>query len=177
MGGFVGMRLAARWPERVRSLVLMNTSAEIEPAKNAPKYRALAAIAELLGPTAVLGRVAPIMFGRTTMTDPSRAGLLTDYRERATRTRRTIARAVRGVTDREDVLHLLAAIVAPTTILAGEEDVATPPEKSHRIHAGIPGSRLVLVQRAGHSSAIEAPEAVCSALDAHLARVRSGAAG
>lgn len=171
MGGFVGMRLAARWPEKLQSLVLMNTSAEAEPAANARKYRALAAIAELFGPPAVLGRVAPIMFGKTTMTDPSRGELLAQYRERAARTKRTIARAVRGVTEREDVLHLLPAIHVPTTILAGAEDVATPPEKAHRIHAGIPGSRLVLLPKAGHSSAIEVPDAVCEALDGHLARV------
>ena len=38
-GGFIGMRLAARHPELVRSLSLLETSAEPEPAQNVPAYR------------------------------------------------------------------------------------------------------------------------------------------
>ena len=34
MGGFVGMRLAARHPELVKSLVLLETSANAEPLEN-----------------------------------------------------------------------------------------------------------------------------------------------
>jgi 3-oxoadipate enol-lactonase len=39
MGGFVAMRLGARRPDLVRSLLLLDTSADPEPPKNAPKYR------------------------------------------------------------------------------------------------------------------------------------------
>src|SRR5690349_3655891 len=49
MGGFIGMRLAARRPELVRSLVLMETSADPEPAENAPRYRLLGRIVGVLG--------------------------------------------------------------------------------------------------------------------------------
>jgi pimeloyl-ACP methyl ester carboxylesterase len=170
MGGFVGMRIAARWPERVRSLVLMNTSAEGEPARNAPKYRALAEIARFFGGGRVARRVSPIMLGKTTLRDPSRAHVVAELHERARSMRRTIGRAVRGVIERENVLHLLEKIRVPTTVIVGAEDVATTPDKGERIHRGVLGSRLVVLEGAGHSSAIEVPDAVNAALDAHLRR-------
>ena len=44
------------------------------------------------------------------------------------------------------------------------------PDKARRIQAGIAGSQLVIVPRAGHTSTIEQPEAVTAALEEHLAR-------
>ena len=41
MGGFVGMRLAARRPELLKTLMLLETSADGEPEENGPKYRKL----------------------------------------------------------------------------------------------------------------------------------------
>src|SRR5690348_1803715 len=49
MGGFVAMRLGARRPDLVRSLMLLDTSADPEPPKNAPKFRLLNWIARCLG--------------------------------------------------------------------------------------------------------------------------------
>jgi pimeloyl-ACP methyl ester carboxylesterase len=52
--------------------------------------------------------------------------------------------------------------------MAGEEDVATVPEQSVRIAARIHGAALVSIPRAGHSSAVEHPEAVTAFLSAFL---------
>src|SRR6185295_5463818 len=70
MGGFVGMRLAIRHPEALRSLILLNTTADPEPAANLPRYRLLRFVARWLGLRAVAGRVMPVLFGRTFLQDP-----------------------------------------------------------------------------------------------------------
>lgn len=49
-------------------------------------------------------------------------------------------------------------------MIVGEQDVATVPAKSERIHALIAGSRLVVVPGAGHTSTVEEPEAINAAL-------------
>src|SRR5262249_26112483 len=46
MGGFVGMRLAARHPQLVRSLMLSSTSADPERPENKPKYKLLTFLAK-----------------------------------------------------------------------------------------------------------------------------------
>ncbi|OLS26379.1 MAG: Arylesterase [Candidatus Heimdallarchaeota archaeon LC_3] len=46
MGGMVGMRLAARHPELVKSLILIDTSADPESPKNLPKFKQMNFIAK-----------------------------------------------------------------------------------------------------------------------------------
>ncbi|MGH3711869.1 MAG: alpha/beta fold hydrolase [Micromonosporaceae bacterium] len=169
MGGFIGMRLAARHPERVRSLSLLDTSAGPEDPDKVVRYRLLALIYKLFGPRPVAGQVMKVMFGSTFLTDPARAARREELRQELLRKDRTGAvRATYGVIERPEVYDLLPAITAPTLVLVGEEDVATPPAKAERIHADIVGSTLVRVPRAGHTSTLEEPEAVTAALEAHL---------
>ena len=52
MGGFIGLRLAIRRPELLRTLTILSGSAEAEPRQNVPKYRLLAATARWLGSSA-----------------------------------------------------------------------------------------------------------------------------
>jgi pimeloyl-ACP methyl ester carboxylesterase len=168
MGGFVALRLAARRPELLRSCILLDTSAEPEPSRNVSRYRLLSWVLRLLGTSAVVDKVMPIMFGRTFLADPARAELRAAWRGRLLGLRRSIHKAVTGVIERRGVEEELQGISMPTLILVGEEDVATPPPKAERLHAAIRGSRLVRVPRAGHSSTIENPSAVNAALAAFL---------
>lgn len=169
MGGFVAMRLAARRPELLRSLILMETSAEPEPVRNIPKYRMFYRVARILGPGAVAGRVMPIMFGQTFLNDPARAKERAEWRTRASTNHRVgIGRATEGVVSRKGVTDEIGAITLPTLIIVGDQDVATVPDKARRIHELIAGSRLVVVPGAGHTSTIEEPEAVTAAIEAFL---------
>jgi pimeloyl-ACP methyl ester carboxylesterase len=164
MGGFVGMRLAARHPGLLRSMTLLETSADPEPDENVPRYRMLALVARWLGLRVVVSRVMPILFSRSFLADPSRATERALWRERLAANRRSIVRAVYGVIERRGVAEELPEVRLPTLVIVGEEDVATVPAKAERIHALIPGSRLVRIAGAGHSSAIEQPERVNAAI-------------
>ncbi len=171
MGGFVAMRLAARRPDLLRSCVLMETSADPEPPENIGPYRRLNFIARWFGLRLVTAKVMPIMFGQTFMTDPERAQERALWRGRMGSNRRTIYKAVNGVIERAGVHHELRRITTPTLIIVGDEDVATTPEKSHRLNAAIEGSELVIIPGAGHSSSAEQPAAVNAALLDFLGRV------
>ena len=165
MGGFVGMRLAARRPALLRSLILMETSADPEPAENVPRYRTLARVARWTGLRPVAPRVMPLMFGKTFMTDPARAGERAEWERRMAANNRTgIIRALGGVITRQSIYDEIAGIRLPTLVLVGEEDVATVPEQARRIAARIPGARLVFIPAAGHTSSVEQPATVNAAL-------------
>jgi pimeloyl-ACP methyl ester carboxylesterase len=167
MGGFVAMRLAARRPDLVRSLILLETSADPEPVENIKRYRLLTAVTRALGARIVAGRVAPIMLGRSILDDKARRDDVKKFTALMTR-RRDIWRAVNGVIDRAGVHDELGRIRAPTLVIVGDEDVATPPPKAERIASAIAGARLVRIPRAGHSSPVEEPAAVTDALVRHL---------
>lgn len=171
MGGFVGMRIAARHPGRVRSLILMETTADPEPTANVPKYGRLNFVAKWLGLGLVATPVMKIMFSRSFIEDPAKAADRAKWRAYLLENRRTIVRAVQGVIEREGVAGELAKIQAPTTVIVGEEDSATTPDKSERLVSLIAGAVLERIPRAGHSSSVEQPELVCAAMERHFARI------
>jgi pimeloyl-ACP methyl ester carboxylesterase len=168
MGGFVAMRIAARRPELVRSLILIETSADPEPLENVKRYRLLSAVTRTLGPRVVARRVAPIMLGRAILEDPARRAQLARFIELMTG-RRDVWRAVHGVIDRAGIHDELGRIRAPTLVVVGDQDVATPRPKAERIVAAIAGARLEVIARAGHSSTVEEPTAVTTAIDRFIA--------
>lgn len=169
MGGFVGMRLAARRPDLIRSLTLLDTSAEPEPEANQPKYKLLNFIARWFGLKVVAGQVMPILFGRTFMTDPARKADRELWKQRITSHDRIgITRAVSGVIEREPIFGELGAISCPTLVAVGNEDKATIPAKSERIADAIPGAVLRIIPAAGHSSPVEQPDFVSDMLEEFL---------
>ena len=172
MGGFVAMRMAIRRPDLMRSMILIETTADAEPEENKGRYAMLNFVARWFGFRLVINKVMPIMFSQSFMTDPARAEARKYWAGRLCANHRIgITRAVKGVITRDGVYEQLDRIDLPTLIIVGEEDVATVPAKSDRMHAMIAGSRLVRVPRAGHSSTIEEPAAVNAAIDAFLTSV------
>lgn len=169
MGGFVAQRLAIRHPERLHSLILLETTAQAEPAENVPRYRLLNTIVKLVGAWAVKGPVMKIMFGEAFLGDPERKAEREKWGRELTANKRSITRAVQGVIDRRAVPpEQLATIRCPTLIIVGEQDVATVPAKSEYLHEYIPHSRLVRLPRAGHTSTVEEPAAVNAAIERFL---------
>ncbi|MDS4022395.1 MAG: alpha/beta hydrolase [Candidatus Competibacter sp.] len=174
MGGFVGMRLAFRYPHLIRSLVLMETSADPEPQENIGRYRLLNFIARWLGWRMIVGRIMPIMFGQKFLNDPARAPLRQAMKATLLRNHRVgLTRAVTGVIERAGVYENLQQIRVPTLIIVGDQDVATVPAKAERIHVQIPRSRLAIIPGAGHTSTVEEPEAVNQVLLEFLGKARA----
>ena len=64
----------------------------------------------------------------------------------------------------------LAAVDKPTLVIVGEHDRTTTPRAARVLHAGIPGSKLVIVAEAGHMSFVEQTQP-------YLAEVREFLAG
>ena len=170
MGGFVGLRLAARRPDLVRSLTLIDTSAGPEDPEKVSRYRLLATVYGFVGLRPLRGQVAPIMFSRAFLaTDAGKDVLATWTRELGRQDRRGTKGAIRGVTDRLSVLDEIGAITAATLVIVGGGDVATPVAKAEVIAATIPGARLDVLPGVGHVSALEDPDAITERLLPFLA--------
>jgi 3-oxoadipate enol-lactonase len=138
MGGFVGMRLAARHPELIRSLTLLDTSAGPEDPEKVSRYRLLAKVYGVLGMRPVRGRVEPIMFGPTFLADPASAPHRKAWMTELAAARRSgVKTAIYGVTDRQPISAELDRITAPTLVVVGADDVATPVAKAEAIAQAI----------------------------------------
>jgi 3-oxoadipate enol-lactonase len=158
MGGFVGLRVAARHPELLRSLSLLDTSAGSESLLSLSHYRVLTAAAHWIGLRAVVDHIMSIYFGRTFLKDPARGAEREELRRELMKNPRGVWRAMEGVITRRGVTEELARIITPTLILVGEEDVVTRPKMAETLHERIRGSRLVRMPNVGHMSNLEQPE-------------------
>jgi pimeloyl-ACP methyl ester carboxylesterase len=169
MGGFVGMRLAIHHPDLLKSLILMDTSADPEPEQNRGPYRRLAFVGRWFGFRLVAERVMKIMFGRTFLADPTRKAVREQWKNHLLQLHKVgTSRAAHGVIDRRGVYEQLEQIKTPTLVLVGDEDVATVLAKAERMHQAIAGSKLVVIPGAGHSASIEQPALVTKAIEEFL---------
>jgi 3-oxoadipate enol-lactonase len=165
MGGFIGLRLAARRPALVRTLTLMNTGADREPWPARMRYGVLAQLVRVVGPGPFTGVAVKALFGKTTRQKPERRAMLEEWTAKLRKRPRSVAEALQGVMERNEVTNEeMRAIQCPTLIIAGEDDTARPPKDSERLAAFIPGAKLVRIPGSGHSSALEAPDAVVAAM-------------
>jgi pimeloyl-ACP methyl ester carboxylesterase len=168
-GGFVGMRIAARHPERIRRLVLMDTSAAREPGLKRMNYELLLLGLRLVGIKGVLGPASKSLIGRSFLKDPSRQALKDAWLERmAAYDPKGLHRFGKAIFARPDFIPQLPKISAPTLVLVGAEDVSTPVARAEELSAGIPGASLQVIPGAGHLSTIEAPEQTAARILAHL---------
>jgi len=169
MGGFIGMRIAINHPEKLKSLMLLETTADPEPEVNQPKYIKLCFFAKWLGVSSIVNKTMPIMFSQSFLNDPEKLSVKKHWQNKMKKLNRwTLDRAVKGVVYRKGVYELLGKITTPTLIVVGDEDVATVPAKSHRMHEAIKDSKLVIVEKAGHTSSVEQPEQVNKAITEFL---------
>jgi pimeloyl-ACP methyl ester carboxylesterase len=67
--------------------------------------------------------------------------------------------ALEALIERPDSTPTLATIDVPTLIIVGEEDTLTPPNEARSLHSMISGSRLEILEGAGHVSNVERPAA------------------
>jgi 3-oxoadipate enol-lactonase len=168
MGGFVGLRVAARHPELLRSLVLLDTSAGSESLWNLSRYWLLTATTQWLGLRPVVDRIMSIYFGQTFLKDPARAAEREELRRQLVKNPRDVWRAMQGVITRRGVTEELSRIITPTLIMVGEEDVVTRPEMAEMLHSRIQGARLVRLPHVGHMSNLEQPERVNASIHQFL---------
>jgi len=172
-GGFVGMRIAFRRPELLKSLVLMDTAAG-EPVFNRIKYRTMLLMLGSFGFGPLLGSITRSMFGRAFLKDPARAEERTHWRQRF---RDNDIKAIIGfgkaIFSRDDVTNQLRDIALPTLVVVGEDDHGTPPDKARHLAATIPGARLEVIPNAGHLCTVEQPDEVNRVLFDFLAEQKA----
>ncbi len=72
-----------------------------------------------------------------------------------------------------DLRHYLQVLRIPVTVIAGEEDYATPVAMARQLHEAIRGSTLTIIPSGRHLTPVECPEQIASEILALPQRVGS----
>jgi 3-oxoadipate enol-lactonase len=162
LGGMVGMWLAINAPQRIDRLVLCCTSASLGPAQ---MWADRAATVRAEGVEAIAD--AGIERWLTAGFIEREPGVTAAVRAMLTATPDEGYASCCAAIEHMDLVPELGAIRAPTLVIAGRQDPATPPEHGERIAAGIPGARMELVD-AAHLATIEQPKVLTELIAGHL---------
>ncbi|HET6980006.1 MAG TPA: alpha/beta fold hydrolase [Pyrinomonadaceae bacterium] len=157
MGGYVTFAFYKQFASRVRALILADTraSADTEEAKQTRLQQAEKALAE--GMAGIADAMLPKLL--TPETVSKHPELVKRVRDMMLKTKpEGAAAALRGMAARDDQTSLLSKITVPTLILVGAEDAITPVADSEKMSEMIAGSRLVVLENAGHVSNLERTE-------------------
>jgi 3-oxoadipate enol-lactonase len=163
LGGMVGIWLAAHAPERIERLGLLCTAAYLPPAQG---WLDRAAQVRADG----TGSIADAVLARW-FTAPFRAtqpGPMAAFRAMLSG---TPAEGYAGCCEAiaaMDLRPVLARISAPTLVIAGADDPATPPALAEEIIDGIGDGRVAVVDHAAHLASAERPDVVGPLLLDHL---------
>ena len=75
-----------------------------------------------------------------------------------------------GAIERMDLRDRLPAITAPTLVIAGAQDAATPREHAERIVAGMSNASLAVLDPAAHLAPVEQPATFADLVVSHLSK-------
>jgi 3-oxoadipate enol-lactonase len=156
MGGYVAFEFFRKFPGRVRALVLADTrpQADIEEGRRAREENAQRALREGMAP--IVESMLPKLLSAETR---ERGEVLERVRAMMQgMTPAGAAAALRAMAVRRDQSDLLPSIDVPTLVIVGSQDAITKPADAQALKAGIEGSRLVVIEGAGHLSNVEQPE-------------------
>jgi pimeloyl-ACP methyl ester carboxylesterase len=163
MGGYVTFAFYRNHPECVRALVLADTRATADTQEGRERRIKSAEKAERDGSAAIADDMVPMLLGRSSLN--ARPDLIARTREMIeANSPAGIAAAQRAMAARRDSTDLLAAMNLPVMIIVGSEDSLTPPIEATTMHQAIRGSRLEVIQGAGHLSNLEQPRLFNEAL-------------
>ncbi len=168
VGGMWGAEVVIQAPERVRSLVLMDTFVGLEPEVTHQKYFSMLEniAANRQVSESLIEAITPLFFAHNAKdTSPQLvqhfAQSLKELKgERAVE----VARVGKMAFGRRDLIEEIEKFALPVLIAVGQEDKPRPVLESYLMHDCIAGSTLIEIPSAGHISNLEQAEFVTKML-------------
>lgn len=171
MGGRIALDLWRRYPGRIASLTLADTSAGSSETSAPDKVDAfLAARRQPLVDGRTTAEIAPGIVDKIagpSITPDVHAQLIASHAALRPDSYIATMEVVTRFTDFPD----FTTIDVPTLVIVGTEDRIAPPHVAEAMAASIPGAVLEKLSGAGHISNLEAPDAFNAALRAFLERL------
>ena len=171
MGGYVAQHVAARHPEKVSHLILIDTKFSADTPEARATRSDLAATVGRVGQKVLADAMVPNLLAATdeARSKPGRVENEQLLRRLiGTQSIATIQAALGALADRPDMSETMQHFEKPVLLICGKEDTITPPVVMEAMEKLLPQGQLVIVSGAGHLPPLEAPtvfhEAVLSFL-------------
>lgn len=172
LGGYVAIEVCRQVPGRILGLALLDTGARADSGEAAENRRRMvtAVASGSAGFAQVASAFAPRLLHELHANDSRLTGLLGDMARQVGR--EGFIRQQTAAMNRPDGRDVLRTLRCPALVLCGREDRVTPPALSEEMAGLLSGNvELAVIDRCGHMSTLEQPEAVAAAFARWTARV------
>jgi 3-oxoadipate enol-lactonase len=166
MGSMVAQHYAIRYAKRVRSLTLVATTGKSTPADRSA-WMTRIATAQNSGMNALVDEFLNRWFTKNFLA--SKNPILEDVTNWIANTRVDGFIAAVNAIAELDTLENLRRLTTPALVIAGENDLATPPAVVKSVADAIDGSKYVVIPKAAHWVPLEQPERFKYELEKFLA--------
>jgi 3-oxoadipate enol-lactonase len=163
-GGFVALRFALRYPERVAALILLDTQAGAEDPRKVAMYEAMLEVWEADGLNDRLAQaIGTIILGNEW---PGRQAWIAKWRRLPRSLLRPVFQALIG---RDDIHDRLGEITAPAMVIHGTADAAIDIEMAERLCSELANCRpLIRIDGGGPACNLTHPNLVNLAIYQYL---------
>ncbi len=162
-GGFLALRAALKWPDRVKALVLVSSQAGIDDPATIAGYRGMLDTWRTEGPIdPIVNMIAGLILGGPEHWEPWVS------RWRAMPAEKLVAPTL-ALLEREDLNERLAEIRCPAIVFHGDADHAISIDRGRLLADNLPGCKdFVAVKGAAHAGNLTHPDQVNPPLLAFL---------
>ncbi len=173
MGGRVALEVMRQAPQRVTHLALLDTGCHALPMGEAAQHErelrfGFLNLARTRGVSAMARNWVRNMVHPDRLQDAQLIDSIVSMFAR--KDADVYAAQINALLNRPEAYPLLSSIRCPTLVLCGNEDLNSPPAANREMAAAVVDSQLVVLEKCGHMSMQEQPQAVNAALSAWLQR-------
>jgi pimeloyl-ACP methyl ester carboxylesterase len=162
MGGYLALEIMRQQPERVESIVLLDTRATPDTEEDAERRRRTIEIVERGQFDALHAIFWPRLVHHYRMSDVG-LELIVKSMMHETGAERFV-RQQTALLNRVDYLPVLSQITIPVFLGVGHQDLITPPDMAIAMSREIPHAKLTIFDDCGHLSTLEQPELVTNSI-------------
>jgi pimeloyl-ACP methyl ester carboxylesterase len=163
MGGYVALAFAKKYPQALRGLLLVDTTASGDSIDGKAGRMKRIETVKTGGSRAVAEQMFPKMITEQTIREkPAVVHLLREIMNACPPT--TIEHALLAMRDREDFTAMLPSITVPSLVIVGKDDAIIPLDVAYAVASAIGHGTMVVIPSAGHMAPLEQPQAVADAI-------------
>ena len=172
MGGYVAQEAARIAPDRISAIALLSTSAQPDDEARKRQRHELIKLSEIGRFKGVTPRLLPRFLSAKALEDEAMCQTVMDMAAEIGQKHFTSQQY--AIMARRDQRPYLPSFHKPSLVLCGMADELTPPQLSEEMAGLLPRAELVLLDKIGHLSSLEAPEEVTQAIIRLIIRAEAG---
>lgn len=172
MGGYVAQEAARIAPDRISAIALLSTSAQPDDEARKRQRHELIKLSEIGRFKGVTPRLLPRFLSAEALEDEAMCQTVMDMAAEIGQKHFTSQQY--AIMARRDQRPYLPSFHKPSLVLCGMADELTPPQLSEEMAGLLPRAELVLLDKIGHLSSLEAPEEVTQAIIRLIIQAEAG---